>query len=88
MEPDDKYPKILKELANMGLLGEVHGHWKIETLLPYSRKGDLENCRLVNLMAVPGKITEQILLGKILRHTEDEEVIQNSHHGLPMADGA
>ena len=48
---------------------------------PLFRKGDSGSCRPVSLAAVPAKVTKQIPLEAISRHTKDDEkVIGISQH--------
>lgn len=83
MEPNDMHPRALEELADgvaklfsimfekPWLSDEVP--WK--TSLPFLRKGDPGNYRLLGLVSVPGKVMEQFLLGEMFGCMRDVEVI-------------
>lgn len=83
MKPNDMHPRALEELADgfaklfsimfekPWLSDEVP--WK--TSLPFLRKGDPGNYRLLGLVSVPGKVMEQFLLGEMFGCMRDVEVI-------------
>lgn len=57
------------------LSGEVSGDWRKGNKAPIfknGRKEDPVKYRLLSLMLVAGKITEQTLLKAVLRHVQDE----------------
>ncbi|KAJ7413968.1 hypothetical protein WISP_87344 [Willisornis vidua] len=65
--------------------GEDLSDWKKGNVAPIFKKGRKEeswNYQSLNLIFVLEKIIEQILLEAKLRHMEDWELIQDSHHGL------
>ena len=75
MGPDGTHPRVLKELAGvaaellsimfkkMWLSGEVLDDWRKGHITPIYKKGskeDLGNYRLVSLISLSRKITEQV----------------------------
>ncbi|KFQ44748.1 RNA-directed DNA polymerase from mobile element jockey, partial [Nestor notabilis] len=90
MGPDEIYPRVLKELVNevakpLSIMfekswqsGEVPDDWKKGNVTPIFKKGKVEdpgNYRPVSLTSVPGKILEQILLERMLRHMKNNKVV-------------
>lgn len=65
--------------------GEILGEWKkrnITLLFKKGRKRDLGKYRPVSLTSLPMKIMEQIPTEKIVKHTQDKNMIQDSQHGF------
>jgi len=64
------------------LSGEIPENWRLASVTPIYEKGhkeDLGNYRPVSLTSVPGKITEQIILGKITQHMHGIQGNQAQH---------
>lgn len=77
--PEEGSLKFLFIIFEKSLLsGEVPANWKKGNITLIYKKGSKEepgNYQLANLMSVPMKITEQILLEGIFRQMRNKEVI-------------
>jgi len=97
MGSDGLHPRVLRELAKViaklllaiyqhsWLSGEVAEDWRLADVTPIYKKGckeDPGNYRPVSLTLVPGKVTEQIILGEITRHVPGTQGIKPSQHGF------
>ncbi|KAJ7411919.1 hypothetical protein BTVI_48147 [Pitangus sulphuratus] len=81
MGPDGIHPRVIRELTEelikplsiiyhqSWLTGEVPDDWKLANVTPIHKKGrkdDLGNYRPVNLIAVPSKDMEEIILNQVI----------------------
>ncbi|KAK4816495.1 hypothetical protein QYF61_017456 [Mycteria americana] len=85
MGPDEIHLRVLKELAESWLTGEVPADWRLANVTPMYKKGQMEdrgNYTPVSLTSVPGKLMEQIILSAITQHVEDNQGIKPSQHGF------
>ncbi|GAB0182767.1 mitochondrial enolase superfamily member 1 [Grus japonensis] len=65
--------------------GEVSEDWRKANVTPVFKKGrkeDAGNYRPVSLISTPGKGMEELVLGVISKHVEEEEVIGSGQHGF------
>ncbi|GAB0178098.1 mitochondrial enolase superfamily member 1 [Grus japonensis] len=97
MGPGGMHPQVLRELADViaKLLsiaferswrtGEVPEDWRKASVTPVFKKGkkdDPGNYRPVSLTSIPGKVMEQLFLGVISKHMEEQKVIRSGQHGF------
>jgi hypothetical protein len=95
--PDNIHPRLLKELKhqvarplviifNKSLAtGIVPRDWKKAKVVPIYKKGpksDAGNYRPVSLTSVPCKILESIIKDAVMKHLEEEQLINDSQHGF------
>ncbi|KAJ7425411.1 hypothetical protein BTVI_02960 [Pitangus sulphuratus] len=67
------------------LIGEVPDEWKLVNVMPIHKNGQKEDSgryRSVSLTSVSVKVMEQIILNVITKHTQDNQEIKPSQHGL------
>ncbi|GAB0200831.1 mitochondrial enolase superfamily member 1 [Grus japonensis] len=92
------HPQVLRELADVIAMplsiiferswrtGEVPEDWRkanVTRVFRKSKKEDPGNYRPVSLTSIPGKVTEQLILGLIGKHVEEEKVVIGSgQHGF------
>jgi len=97
MGPDEMYPRVLRELADVvakplsmvfdKLCNQVKSLVTRKKVTSYPSLKRIKNMtqelpRPVSLTSVPGKIMEQILLEAMLRHVEGMEMVCENQHGL------
>ncbi|GAB0208323.1 mitochondrial enolase superfamily member 1 [Grus japonensis] len=97
MGPDGMHPRVLSELAAViarplsiifersWRTGEVPEDWRKANVTLVFKKGKEEdpgNYRPVSLTSIPGKVMEQLILGVINKHVEEEKVIGSGQHGF------
>jgi hypothetical protein len=95
--PDNIHPRLLKELKhqvarplviifNKSLAtGIVPRDWKKAKVVPIYKKGpksDAGNYQPVSLTSVPCKILESIIKDAVMKHLEEEQLINDSQHGF------
>uniref|UniRef100_A0A8C3FHN3 Reverse transcriptase domain-containing protein n=1 Tax=Chrysemys picta bellii TaxID=8478 RepID=A0A8C3FHN3_CHRPI len=95
--PDGIDPRVLKELqceiaallptvSNLSFKSaSVPNDWKRANVTPIFEKGsrgDPGNYRPVSLTSVPGKLVQTIVKNKIVRHTEEHNLLGKSQHGF------
>lgn len=97
MGPDGLHRRVLRELVEViaeplsaiyqcsWLSGEVPEDWRLSNMILIYKKGRKEDpgsYRPVSLTSVPGKVTEQIILGEITEHVHGIQGIRPSQHGF------
>ena len=90
MELNGLYPRVLREQAGViaelqfsWLSGKVLEDWRLADVTSISKrncKEDLGNYRPFSLTLVPGKVMEQIIVGKITCHVRGVQRIKPSQH--------
>ena len=95
--PDKISPKILKEASNEIVkpltlyfnksinLGEVPDEWKLANVTPIFKKGDKShpsNYRPISLTSVICKLMETIIRDNIVKHLEQNNLLNDSQHGF------
>ncbi|KAJ7427231.1 hypothetical protein WISP_08882 [Willisornis vidua] len=77
--------RFLESIEDNFLLQLALDNWKLAnatSILKKSQKEDLGNYRPISLTSVPDKVMEQIILGAITQHLQDDAGIRPSWHGL------
>lgn len=85
MRSDGIHPRVLRDLAEViaKLLSNIYQcswstreDWKLANVMPIYQKGhkeDVGNHRPVSLTSVPEKVMEQIILGEITGHVQENQ---------------
>ncbi|KAK4827130.1 LOW QUALITY PROTEIN: hypothetical protein QYF61_014524 [Mycteria americana] len=85
MGPDGIHPRVLRELAESWLTGEVPVDWRLANVTPIYKKGRKEdpgNYRPVSLTSVPGKVAGKDHLECHHVAVQDNQVIRPSQRGF------